>query len=205
MRGRWEKRFAKLRNDGEGYEPFKFTKDDIIGPDPSLALLNCQAWNELQELISLKATEESVKSILDISKFIYDRELKGYRPIDLTLNRVFLGSPGANTKAILASTVGKVLIIHEAYMLYTGGAKGSNDTDSFKTAVCRIHTGHFPSTDVSQVIESIVAEVQDTTGDDRCVLLLGYTWEMMEMFRNVNPGLEKRFQISERFTFRGFL
>jgi hypothetical protein len=47
-----------------------------------------------------------------------------------------------------------------------GGQAGGN-TDSFKTAV----------------IDTIVAEVQSVPGDDRCVLLLGYEAQMLEMFQ----------------------
>ena len=54
-------------------------------------------------------------------------------------------------------------------MLYGGGGKG-NDTGSsnqFKTSV----------------IDTIVAEVQNTPGEDRSVLLLGYKDQMLEMFQ----------------------
>jgi hypothetical protein len=58
----------------------------------------------------------------------------------------------------------------QAYMLYGGGGKG-NDTggsnNQFKTSV----------------IDTIVAEVQNTPGEDRCVLLLGYKHQMLEMFQ----------------------
>lgn len=50
-------------------------------------------------------------------------------------------------------------------MLY-GGA-GSGGADIYKTAV----------------IDTIVAEVQSTPGEDRCVLLLGYKHQMEEMFQ----------------------
>lgn len=73
--------------------------------------------------------------------------------------------------------MGKVLIIDEAYMLYSGSAGGGNTTDSFKTAV----------------VDTIVAEVQSKPGEDRCVLLLGYEDKMVEMFQNVNPGLSRRY------------
>ena len=89
----------------------------------------------------------------------------------------FIGHSEANTKAILASAMGKVLIIDEAYMLYTGTAGGGNTTDSFKTAI----------------VDTIVAEVQSVPGEDRCVLLLGYEDKMVEMFQNVNPGLSRRY------------
>lgn len=89
----------------------------------------------------------------------------------------YLGHSEANTKGILASAMGKVLIIDEAYMLYSGTAGGGNQTDSFKSAI----------------VDTIVAEVQSVPGEDRCVLLLGYEDKMVEMFQNVNPGLSRRY------------
>ena len=101
-----------------------------------------------------------------------------------------MGQSEANTKAILATTVGKVLIIDEAYMLYSGsgGGGGPNAVDMYKTAV----------------IDTIVAEVQSVPGEDRCVLLLGYEDQMIEMFQNVNPGLTRRFQLADAFRFEDF-
>jgi hypothetical protein len=100
-----------------------------------------------------------------------------------------IGQSESNTKAILATTVGKVLVIDEAYMLYSGsGSGGGSSTDVYKTAV----------------IDTIVAEVQSVPGDDRCVLLLGYEPQMMDMFQNVNPGLARRFQLSDAFRFENF-
>ena len=87
-----------------------------------------------------------------------------------------LGQSERNTKAILATTVGKVLIIDEAYMLYSRTEGSGNQSDPFKTAV----------------IDTIVAEVQSVPGEDRCVLLLGYKDEIVNMFQNVNPGLSRR-------------
>ena len=94
-----------------------------------------------------------------------------------------LGASESNTKGILASTLGKVLIIDEAYML-----AGGSTPDRFKIAV----------------IDTIVAEVQSTPGEDRCVLLLGYKDQMEEMFRDVNPGLARRFPLDSAFVFEDF-
>jgi hypothetical protein len=94
-----------------------------------------------------------------------------------------LGGSEANTKVILTSTVGKVLIIDEAYML-ASGAMG----DPYKVAV----------------IDTIVAEVQSTPGEDRSVLLLGYKDQVEEMFRDVNPGLARRFPLESAFVFEDF-
>ena len=141
-----------------------------------------------------------------------------------------IGQSEANTKAILASTLGKMyvtippilsllcssprihvlkfdymvtlvlckireeltisyyrLIIDEAYMLHSGSG-ASTGADVYKTAV----------------IDTIVAEVQNVPGDDRCVLLLGYEDKMQEMFQHVNPGLARRFQLKEAFKFEDF-
>ncbi|KAF9077135.1 P-loop containing nucleoside triphosphate hydrolase protein [Rhodocollybia butyracea] len=106
-------------------------------------------------------------------------------PADFT--GAHLGQSEEKTKAILASTVGKVLVIDEAYGLY-GGSQSSSGPDIYKTAV----------------IDTIVAEVQSVAGEDRCVLLLGYRPQMEEMFQNVNPGLSRRFAIEDAFQFDDF-
>ncbi|GME34132.1 NFX1-type zinc finger-containing protein 1 [Neofusicoccum parvum] len=99
-----------------------------------------------------------------------------------------IGGSEAKTKGILAATLGKVLVIDEAYSLYDHSGRGSN-TNTFKTSV----------------IDTIVAEVQSVPGDDRCVLLLGYKEKMEEMFQNVNPGLTRRFPLDSAFTFEDFI
>ena len=97
-----------------------------------------------------------------------------------------LGASEKTTKGILSSTIGKVLVIDEAYGLYSSTT--GHSTDPYKTAV----------------IDTLVAEIQSVPGDDRCVLLLGYRDEMETMLRNANPGLARRFPISEAFHFQDF-
>jgi hypothetical protein len=60
---------------------------------------------------------------------------------------------------------------------------------------------HAPQT---AVIDTLVAKVQGVPGDDRCVLLLGYKEEMETMMREANPGLARRFQLSQAFHFEDF-
>lgn len=101
----------------------------------------------------------------------------------------YIGHSEQQTKGILAATVGKVLVIDEAYGLYGGGGGGQGSvSDPYKTAV----------------IDTLVAEVQSVPGDDRCVLLLGYREQMEQMFQNVNPGLQRRFPLSSAFQFDDF-
>ncbi|KAA8895568.1 P-loop containing nucleoside triphosphate hydrolase protein [Sphaerosporella brunnea] len=97
-----------------------------------------------------------------------------------------LGKSEAKTRAILGATIGKVLIIDEAYMLNNSGAGAQHDT--YKMAV----------------IDTIVAEIQSVPGDDRCILLLGYEDKLRDMFQNVNPGLSRRFAIDNPFRFEDF-
>lgn len=220
-------RIRRERRSGKNPNDFLFTKEDIIGPEPSLSLQDCKAWQKLNDMVGLKEVKEQVKILLDSIKTNYQRELDEEPPIQFTLNRVFLGSPGtgkttvaklygeilatlgllsngelvvktpadfigaalgvseSQTKGILAATLGKVLVIDEAYGLYGGNGSTS---DPYKTAV----------------IDTIVADVQNVPGDDRCVILIGYQEQMEEMFQNVNPGLSRRFSVDTPFVFEDF-
>ncbi|RAL01738.1 putative AAA family ATPase [Aspergillus ibericus CBS 121593] len=222
---RQARRLKRERRRKTSVDDLYLTREDLIGPEPSNALQNCFAWQKLQSMIGLKSVKEDVQALLDSIQSNYNRELSEQPLVEFTLNRVLLGSPGTgkttvaklygqilvdigylsngqvivknpsdfvgsvlgeserNTKGILASTIGKVLVIDEAYGLY-----GGHVTDIFKTAV----------------IDTIVAEVQSTPGDDRCVLLLGYQDQMTTMFQKVNPGLSRRFPLDAAFVFEDF-
>ncbi|KAF1955358.1 P-loop containing nucleoside triphosphate hydrolase protein [Byssothecium circinans] len=222
---RQAKRLRKERKAGRLPDDYLLTKEDLIGPEPSSVLKNNAAWNKLQKMIGLTSVKESLQILLDGLQFNYQRELTEKPLVQYSLNRCFIGSPGTGktsvaklygriladigllsngevvvknpsdfvgdvigasetkTKAILASSLGKILVIDEAYMLAGGGKP-----DVFKIAV----------------IDTIVAEVQSTPGEDRCVLLLGYKDQMEDMFRDTNPGLARRFPLDSSFVFEDF-
>ncbi|OHW97711.1 AAA family ATPase [Colletotrichum incanum] len=228
--GRQANRLRKERRAGSQPDDLLFTKEDLIGPEPSSALGNCEAWTKLQHLTGLSSVKESVRALVNTIQTNYLRELAEEPVIEYSLNKVFLGSPGtgkttvaelygkilvdlgllsngevvvknpgdfvgavlggseAQTKGILASTAGKVLVIDEAYGLYGGGGSNGSVSDPYKTAV----------------VDTIVAEIQSVPGEDRCVLLLGYKDQMEEMFQNVNPGLSRRFPLASAFMFEDF-
>lgn len=231
VRGRQASRIEKERAEGKTPDDFLLVAQDLIGPDPSKAILQSEAWSKLQSLIGLKAVKESITSLIHAIEENFQRELQEKEPLTFSLNRVFLGSPGTGkttvaklygkvladlgllsngevvlktpadfigaylgesekkTKNILTNSIGKVLIIDEAYMLYGGGGNSAgNQSNQFKTTV----------------IDTIVAEVQSVPGDDQCVLLLGYKDQMVEMFQNVNEGLARRFRIEDPFNFEDF-
>jgi hypothetical protein len=99
-----------------------------------------------------------------------------------------MGQSESNTKAILAATAGKVLIIDEAYMLAPAASTVGATEDPYRKAV----------------MDTLVAEIQSTPGEDRCVLLLGYKDEMERMFQDGNSGLARRFPIASAFVFEDF-
>ncbi|KAG2151640.1 P-loop containing nucleoside triphosphate hydrolase protein [Suillus bovinus] len=226
IRQRQAARVGKERKNGSSPDDLMLVKEDLIGPNPDSVLPHCPSWIKLQKLTGLKSVKQSVSNLFNLIMANYHRELAEKQPLDMALNRVFLGSPGTgkttvaklygqaladlgllsngevvvknpsdftgqhlgqseqNTKAILESTVGKVLVIDEAYMLHS-----KNGTqDPYKTGV----------------IDTMVAEIQNVPGDDRCVLLLGYKEQMEDMFKDVNPGFARRFAIEDAFMFEDF-
>ncbi|KAF1814036.1 P-loop containing nucleoside triphosphate hydrolase protein [Eremomyces bilateralis CBS 781.70] len=214
---------------GNHPDDFLLTKEDLIGPEPSSALEKSKPWQKLKAMIGLDSVKTAVAALVDSIQQNYVRELEEQPPIEYSLNKVLLGSPGTGkttvaklyggilvdlgllsrgevvvknpsdfvgailggsekqTKGILAASLGKVLVIDEAYGLHSGGDHGST-SDPFKTTV----------------VDTLVAEVQSVPGDDRCVLLLGYKDQMEKMFQNANPGLSRRFPLASAFIFDDF-
>ncbi|KAM3068967.1 hypothetical protein ACMFMG_004144 [Clarireedia jacksonii] len=212
-------------------EDLMFTKEDILGPDPSDTILNSKAWQDLQKLIGLEKVKASLLTMLELVKTNYQRELEEKPLHQFSLNKCFLGPAGtgktvvaklyakilgeigvlskgevifrnpsdligqyigdseANTKSALNAAIGNVLVIDEAYMMYSGNSDGTgNESDSYRQGI----------------IDTLVAEVQGNPGDDRAVLLLGYKEPMLEMLAQSNPGLSRRFPAANAFTFENF-
>ena len=95
-----------------------------------------------------------------------------------------LGSSEKRTRDILKAAEGCVLVIDEAYSLYSGDDVNKNN-DIYKTSV----------------IDTIVEQVSGQAGEDRAIILLGYKDEMTQFLKNVNPGLSRRFQWENAFYF----
>lgn len=79
-------------------------------------------------------------------------------------------------------------MIDEAYMLDPERTSTGVGGDSFRQAV----------------IDTLVGEVQNSAGEDLCVILCGYREEMELMLQRANPGLARRFPIADAFVFEEF-
>jgi hypothetical protein len=91
VRERQARRVREERRTGRAASDWLLLKEDLMGPDPSSVMSESQEFKKLNGMVGLREVKKSVRSLLNIVKTNYDREMAEKEPIQLNLNRCFIG------------------------------------------------------------------------------------------------------------------
>jgi len=221
-------RLLRLKLDGKGLSDLDYrllTREDTLGPRPSLA--ENEDYQTLMKMHGLKAVKRAVTELLTLQLQNYEAELRGERVQQVSLHRVFLGSPGTG-KTTVATLLGKIL--NAFGFLSDGGFVRKTPSDLMGSAVgeaaartnallqaCRgkvllldeayildptrgVNGGSYGGS----VIDTIVEKMEEA-GPDLCVILAGYRPQMNDLFQHTNnDGFRRRFNMAQAFEFEDF-
>lgn len=204
---------------------FELTFDDVIGPNPFTALETSAAYKQLMGMVGLKQVKREIQQLIHAVRENYQRELRLQEKADLSLNRVFYGSPGTG-KTSVAKLWGQifcdlgVLSKGEFHLRGVSDLIGAalGESEKKANAVLQSSKGGVLAIDEAYgldqgrqsdpyrkaVIDAIVEKVQPSGDADRVVLLLGYKDPMEAMFRSCNPGLARRFDATNPIMFEDY-
>jgi hypothetical protein len=75
---------------------------DCLGkrPDPDNLPELKEALAELESMTGLEEIKKAVDNLVKTAQTNYDRELRGEKTLDVTLNRLFMGNPGTGTHVL---------------------------------------------------------------------------------------------------------
>jgi SpoVK/Ycf46/Vps4 family AAA+-type ATPase len=208
------------------------TMEDFVGPEPAELWEESAAWKKLDRMAGLEDVKKAVRSLMRLSKTNYRRELQGKEPLQMSLNRLFLGPPGTG-KTTVAKLYGEILgelgLVSSKEVIimtpsdfigpYTGQTEQRTSSiiesaagkaliiDDAHTFFTRDETS-FLGDDLDSFrracIDTLVSRIHNRPGEDRSVILIGYADKMEDMFQKCNPGLKRRFPLEEAFRFHDY-
>ncbi|PKS07997.1 hypothetical protein jhhlp_006609 [Lomentospora prolificans] len=224
----WEKNGSQ----GDPPDDRFVTKEDLMGKPPPDLRETSEAYKELQRMVGMEHIKAAVEELMDRARVNYRLQMKGKKLIRTHLNRVILGPPGTgkttvahlygrilcdlnlvskgevvakdpsdfmskwiggpqdNTKTILEETKGKVLIIDDAHTLCP--------TDDSANSSFRGDQYRF------EILDTIVAKTSTKPGQDRAIIMIGYSDQMHALFAKANPGLRSRFPLEDAFELKDY-
>ena len=209
--------FARPDFDGK----MVFLLEDVIGESPLKNQKLKEVLDEVDSKIGWATIKAAIKTLVSLCEKNYDLELKGQPTLPVQLNRLLLGSPGTG-KTTFASFYGRILkclgflsngeVIIKTASDFMGQYAGSSQTKT--NEILTLSKGKVLVIDESynlddnlygkQVLDCLVEKVQGTEADDIAVLLLGYEKPMLDMLRNQNQGLARRFPRNYAFMFEDY-
>jgi replication-associated recombination protein RarA len=195
--------------------------EDVVGESPLNNPKVQRILDELEEKTGWSNIKKSVREFLNLANKNYENELAGTRLLPICLNRLFLGNPGTG-KTTCAKLYGRLLkelkflsngeVVSKTGSDFVGSHVGESSTKT--NEILRFAQGKVLIIDEAyilddnlygkQVIDTLVEKVQGGPDDDIAVLLLGYEKPMLDMLRNQNPGLQRRFPQNYAFMFEDY-
>ena len=165
--------------------------------------------------------KKAVQNLVLTAQANYDKELRGEKPLDIALHRLFIGNPGTG-KTTVARIYGRIL---RALGLLSNGVvvlKGGGDfisgheggTEEATLAILENAKGKVLVIDEAYTldgsnrgkiaIDMMVSKLMGRPGEDIAVLLLGHEASIMRMISNHNPVLGRCFNLQDALVFPDF-
>ena len=201
----------------------KLEMSDIIGKEPtreSIPELD-KALNDLERMVGMKKVKKQIYELVRMAHVNYNHELRGEKVDHVLLNHLFLGNPGTG-KTTIAKIYARILValgllsggdvIYRTASDFMGDVVGASANQT--KAILELSQGNVLVIDEAyalnddlygkQALDTIVEKVGGSPGEDIAVIMLGYSSPMLEMMRKQNPGLSRRFDVTNPWYFEDY-